>query len=302
MKYLPCVWKLAAALVIVVVLALLAGCAGPSATSSTPVIKPSPTLTITPTSTSSGPAVQITSPAASDKFGIGSITIVVKVANFTLADKLGQANTQGEGHVNYFMDVDPPTAANQPATTAPGTYGSAANNSYTWNNVGSGEHKFSVELVNNDNTPLSPPVTSTISMLVIPEIGPPLAVILSPRDGAVVDGSQVTVTAQVTNFNLVDKIGQPNSPREGHLMYYLDVAAPTLQGPPATTAPGTFAATPNTSYTWQNLTSGNHTFYIALVNNDNTPLNPPVTARISLTIKGGVASSPAASATASPTP
>jgi hypothetical protein len=34
----------------------------------------------------------------------------------------------------YFLDVDAPTAPNQPAVTATGTYAATAATSYTWNN------------------------------------------------------------------------------------------------------------------------------------------------------------------------
>ena len=240
----------------------------------------------TPSTTPAGPpSIQITSPGSGNKFGIGSVTVAVLVSNFNLVDKTGSPNATGEGHLVYYLDVDPPVAAGLPALTTPGTYFSSAQVSYAWTNIGSGQHKFAVQLVNNDNTPLNPPVTASASLLVIPEIGPPLMVILSPRSGAVVSGSSVNVTVQVTNFNLTDKIGQANAVREGHLIYYLDTSAPTLQGPQATTAPGTFAITAETTYTWANLAPGLHSFAAQVVNNDNTPLNPPISASVSVTLQ-----------------
>ncbi len=257
----------------------------PSTPSISTTTTPGATSTTPTTSPAGAPSLQIASPGSGNKFGIGSVTVAVLVNNFNLVDKTGSPNASGEGHLIYYLDVDPPVTAGQPALTTPGTYFASAQVSYAWTNIGSGQHKFAVQLVNNDNTPLNPPVTATASLLVIPEIGPPLMVILSPRTGAVISGTSVTVTAQVTNFKLADKIGQANAVREGHLIFYLDTSAPTLQGPQATTAPGTFAITADTTYTWSNLAPGLHSFATQIVNNDNTPLNPPISASIAVTLQ-----------------
>jgi hypothetical protein len=276
-----------AALGLLILLPLLAACsAQPSTSSTTP---PAPTTSTTAPSTSPSPAgppsIQITSPGSGNKFSIGGVTVAVQVSNFNLTDKIGGAGAAGEGHIIYYLDIDPPTAAGQPALTAPGTYFASSSISYAWTNIGSGQHKFAVQLVNDDNTPLVPPVTAAVSLLVIPEIGPPGMVILSPRNGAEISGNSVTVTVQVTNFNLADKIGQANAVREGHIIYYLDTAAPTLQGPAATTAPGTFALSAATTYTWPNLAAGPHSLAAQIVNNDNTPLNPPISSSVTVTLK-----------------
>ena len=129
-------------------------------------------------------------------------------------------------------------------------------------------------------------MTATLAILVIPEIGPPGLVIVSPRDGAILPAGDIVVTAQAANFNLVDKLGQTNVPREGHLHYFLDVEAPTTLGKPAVTAPGTYAATAATSYTWPKVAQGMHTLSVELINNDHTPLDPPVVAKIMVTVNG----------------
>jgi photosystem II stability/assembly factor-like uncharacterized protein len=209
----------------------------------------------------------------------------VEVSNFTLVDKLGQANVPGEGHINYFMDVNPPITPDKPATTVPGTYAATTETSHVWNNVSGGQHTFSVELVNNDHTPLSPPVVAEVEVTVFPEIGPPKIVITEPKGGASMPAGDITVSVQVANFNLVDKLGEANAPREGHIHYFLDVEAPTAAGKPATPSPGTFAATPETSYTWQNVGPGAHILSVELVNNDHTPLEPPVVASVMVNVK-----------------
>jgi hypothetical protein len=255
-----------------------------AACSNTPTVipaTPSQNVSTAPTQ-KSVPTIAIVTPSSGNKFAIGSVKVTVQVTGFNLANKIGQANSPGEGHIVYYMDVDPPTTAGKTALTDPGTYAASSNTSYTWNDVYSGTQKFSVQLVNNDNTPLSPAATASASLLVIPEIGPPLAVIVSPRTNALIKGSSITISTQVTNFNLADKIGQPNTAREGHLIFYMDVEPPTVQG--QTVNPTGSVATVNTSYQWQNVTAGLHTFAIQVVNNDNTSLSPPVVASIVVTV------------------
>jgi len=210
----------------------------------------------------------------------------VAVSNFNLVDKLGQPNVAGEGHIHYFMDVTAPTTPGQPAVTTPGTYVATTATSYTWKNVGGGPHTFAAELVNNNHTPLVPPVVATVSETIIPEIGIPQAVILQPRSGAIVPAGDVTVSVQVANFNLVDKLGQANASHEGHIHYFLDVSPPTTQGQPAIPPVGSvWAATTDTTHTFQDVTPGFHTIWIELVNNDHTPLDPAVVTSVTITVQ-----------------
>jgi len=230
------------------------------------------------------PGLKLTAPTG-NAFAIGSVTVSVDVSNFKIVDKQGQSAVKGEGYLHYFMDVTAPTAQGAPAVTEAGTYAHVTAASYTWRNVGGGSHTFSVELVNNDHTPLNPPVVVTQTILVIPEIGLPQSVILAPRDGAVQAAGDITITVQAANFNLVVNQGQANAAREGHLLYFMDVDAPTTQGQPAVGPAGSYAATSLDSYTWKDVKAGTHTFSIELVNNDNTPLDTPVVAKISVIVQ-----------------
>ncbi len=76
--------------------------------------------------------------------------------------------------------------------------------------------------------------------------------------------NDISVVVQVSNFNLVDKIGQANVPGEGHLIFYLNVQPPTTPGQPAVTAPGAYVASTATSYMWTGLVEGAYTFSIEL--------------------------------------
>ena len=218
---------------------------------------------------SPGPVLKINSPTSS-AFAIGDFTISVEVSNFNIVDKQGQAAVNGEGHLHYFMDVTAPAAQGKPAVTAAGTWVTTAALSYTWHNVGGG----------------SPPVVASETVfLVIPEIGLPQAVILTPRDGGVLTAGSITITAQVSNFDLVAQGGQANASHQGHINYFIDMAAPVTPGQPATGPDTVFATSALESYTWQAVKAGVHTFFIELVNNDDTPLSPPVVANISVTVQ-----------------
>ena len=185
------------------------------------------TTTTPPTTTTAAPTIKITSPSSGVIPVAGNVTVTVQVTNFNVVDKQGQANVPGEGHIHYYLDVDAPTTPGQPAIPTSGTWAHVASTSYTFTNVTGGPHKISVELINNDHTPLVPPVVDTVNVTVLQEIGPPNLVIATPRDGDMLPAGDVTVTVQVANFNVVDKQGQANVSHEGHIHYYLDVDAPT---------------------------------------------------------------------------
>ena len=96
----------------------------------------------------------------------GNLTIAVNVTNFTLVNMLGAKNVPGEGHLHYYMDVPVPTTPGKPAITAVGTFTPTYNTSWTWPNVAPGKHNFSVQLANNDHTPVIPLVYATVNVTV----------------------------------------------------------------------------------------------------------------------------------------
>lgn len=114
----------------------------------------------------------------------------------------------------------------------------------------------------------------------------PTIMIESPEDGASIPPGNVTITVDVSNFELVDKMGQPSATGEGHIHYYMDVDPPTTPGESAITEPGTYFATSDTSYTWTNVSAGTHTFSVQLVNNDHTVIDPAATDTIEVTVEG----------------
>jgi hypothetical protein len=111
--------------------------------------------------------------------------------------------------------------------------------------------------------------------------------ISNPADGTVVDGPDVLVAVTVRAFSLVDKLGDKAKKGEGHVHYYLDAdPIPTTAGKPAiTTDDKTYHATLATNHTWKDVEPGKHTLGVQLVNNDHTPLEPPVTHQIEITVR-----------------
>jgi hypothetical protein len=111
--------------------------------------------------------------------------------------------------------------------------------------------------------------------------------ITQPTDGGTVSAGAMEVNVEVTNFDLVDKLGEANVPGQGHIHYFLDIPAPTTPGKPAIPASGTWAPTASTMYSFEDVSVGTHTVSAELVNNDHTPLNPPVVSEVTFTATPG---------------
>jgi outer membrane protein assembly factor BamB len=218
------------------------------------------------------PSIKFVNPSDGNAIAAGDITVTAEATNFKLVDQLGKSNAAGQGHIHCFLDTDAPTVQGQPAVTAADTYAATAATTYTWKNVPAGTHTLSLELVNNDHTPLNPPVVQKITVTTdnLPRI-----IITAPQNGKIQKVGPVTIKVSVSNFNLVDKLGTAKVAGERHLHYFMDVVPPTTAGQPAVTSAGTYAATAAASYTWDNVSPGIHTFYVEVVNNDHTPLDNP---------------------------
>jgi hypothetical protein len=114
------------------------------------------------------PGLIIVSPLADQIIRGDSVTVIVRVEDFTLESALGSPNVPGHGHLHYYLDSAVPTTPGQSALTDPGTYAPTAAESYTWTNVSPGVHTFSVQLVNNDHTPVIPLVSDEVRVEVEP--------------------------------------------------------------------------------------------------------------------------------------
>jgi hypothetical protein len=109
--------------------------------------------------------------------------------------------------------------------------------------------------------------------------------IIDPSAESVTTENSIAIKTFVDRFILVDAVGQANTAGEGHLVYYLDVTPPLEPGSSALTAVGTYAVSTETTHIWGNLQPGKHTFWVQLVNNDNTPLEAQAAVRVYVTVK-----------------
>lgn len=325
-------------------------------------------------------AIRIVTPEDGQSVESGDVLVEVVIEGFDLVDRLGAEPAAGQGHIHYYMDVAPPTVPGVPAGPEDGDTTVSTETSYVWSNVEPGQHTFAAQLVNNDNTPLEPPVMDHVTVratapyleeesrdiarefvensptfefdgieeslelveTLYPDIlyawqfvfrfesrhagygdrtGQVLAQVITPHrsiitveEGEVVSavldgkwdmmnqemldsapairiaetgvsGDEIEIRVQVSNFDLVENMGEDPVPGEGHLHYYLDVEAPTAPGEPAVTEKDTFAVTTDKTYTWSGVETGEHTVSVQLVNNDHTPLDPPVIDTAEVTIE-----------------
>ncbi|HEV8573899.1 MAG TPA: DUF4399 domain-containing protein [Dehalococcoidia bacterium] len=111
--------------------------------------------------------------------------------------------------------------------------------------------------------------------------------IVTPEDGASVDAGDIVITVAVGGFEIVDKLGDDAVDGEGHLIFYLDVdEMPTMPGQEALIEDARSShAAASTSYTWKFVRPGTHSFGVQLVNNDHTPLEPPVLDDVEVTVE-----------------
>lgn len=103
------------------------------------------------------PIAVLLAPSDGATLTTGDVQVRIYIQNFSMVPSTGQPNKANEGHAIYYLDVSSPLKAGSPATTAAGTYVVSAETSHTWSNVPPGQHVFTVQLVNNDNTPLLAP-------------------------------------------------------------------------------------------------------------------------------------------------
>jgi hypothetical protein len=126
------------------------------------------------------------------------------------------------------------------------------------------------QVTNSTPPPLQPsPATTSV----------PLVAIVSPANNSVIPAGDITVSVRLANFNGTSKLS-------GFIFYYLDVEPPTGAFIAATTTPGSYVPTTETSCTWKNVTPGTHTFAALLVNQDFTPVMPPTMAKVTIEVVG----------------
>ena len=219
------------------------------------------------------PAIKIT---VDNNPPAGDITVSAEVTGYTLGGD--------QGRIVYYLDASVPTYYEHSAVSKAGTYAVSEDTSHTWSGVTPGEHTFSVQLTNQDAMPLPAPVTDSVTVTVGPPEGNPQLTITNPADGDTLPPGNILIAVQVDSFMIsAQDMGVIIREGEGHLIYYIDEDPPTDPGAPAKT--DTCAVSTELSHLWKNNPQGLHKFAVQLVNNDDTPLDTPVTATITLDVK-----------------
>jgi hypothetical protein len=128
-----------------------------------PVFSPSPIPSVP--NIDGPPIILIITPSAESVIPAGDLTVTSVVSNFNLVPPTGQPNKNGEGHIIYYLDGVPLKVPTQSAFSPTGTYAKSVMTSYSWQAIKVGYHSLSVQLVNNDDTPLVPAITNTIYVI-----------------------------------------------------------------------------------------------------------------------------------------
>ena len=216
-----------------------------------------------PSAAAAGPSLSILTPANDQVIGNGTPVIVsFAVANFVLVQpgRVGQVGSPTEGHVDLYVDgVYSRLLTRVEPVSLP---------------LESGPHTIRLQLVQDNGTPLNPDVVASVRVVATqgPAVGTPTITIVSPKPGPTIS-HDLYVAVEVTNFTLVDAHGQPNAPNEGHVQLFLNGV---LHQEPRAYDLGFIVDMPD----------GNSTITARLVNNDDTPLNPDVSASVTVRILG----------------
>lgn len=218
-------------------------------------------IALSPLAAGAGPSLVITSPAENAVIGNGAPVIVnFSVSNFLVVQpgQVGQVTSPTEGYVNVSVDGVPVRLLTrvEPIVLP----------------LPSGPHSIRLRLLQSNGTPLSPDVSATVDVVATqgPVGGTPAIRIISPVQGETT-GHDIYVYVAVSNFTVVSARGQPNAPNEGHVQLRSGTFVQDL-------GPSNFGFLVDQP-------DGNNTISARLVNNDNTPLSPEVSARVTIFVK-----------------
>jgi plastocyanin len=199
------------------------------------------TITVMPSGGGSSPTVSIVSPSTGATVAGSTVTVTVASTNF---------NIPSQGHYWVYLD---------------NKYQAGNGSTFTFTNVAPGTHTIYAQLYNADGTPVSPAVVSQTITITTGSSGSqsPTVSIISPSNGATVQGPAVTVTVSSTNFN---------TPAHGY--YYVSMSN------------GGFITGNGPTFIFPSVTSGTHTITADLRNPDGSMLSPDVSQTITITVTG----------------
>lgn len=114
------------------------------------------------------PVIDIISPAQGGSVVGPDVTVEVELFDFTLVPPTGTEENPGEGHIIYYLDVEPVFVPGQPAipTDPDAIYAASDQLSHTFEDVAPGNHNVWVLLVLDNHTPVIPPAIDQVSFTV----------------------------------------------------------------------------------------------------------------------------------------
>jgi hypothetical protein len=212
----------------------------------------------------------------------GKLLISIAVQNFTLdPSHIGtKVNTPGSGHYNVYVDGFDPAApakylllagATPTILLSPVTLAKAE--------VSYGLHRLFVVLANNDNTLVKPyAITSTVIQVMPPAsiaFTSPVGTIETPQLMSPMRRFSFTIATRNFTFDAAHNGSSFDKPGTGYYHVYIDSIDPAR--------PSRFLVASGTSPNFQisqdqlgnqGVTSGTHTLFVALANNDHSLVQP----------------------------
>ncbi len=109
------------------------------------------------------PSIRILSPIPDVTLVGGKAFVAVEVRNA----QLGVSTSSAKGyHLHYYLDAIVPTEGRRSANPSVGKYVSTTKTAHEWTVSGVGLHVLTVQLVTDDDRPLTPPVVAAVTVKV----------------------------------------------------------------------------------------------------------------------------------------
>ncbi|MHB8577976.1 MAG: DUF4399 domain-containing protein [Dehalococcoidia bacterium] len=125
--------------------------------------------------------------------------------------------------------------------------------------------------------------------------------IQAPANGATVSNP---VAMKITSSGITIKAATAQDPTAAHYHYFIDhdPALVVKQGQQIPTGQPDIVHSADPNQVLPNLAAGPHTVWVVMAHTDHTPLTPDVTAKVSFSVAGGAAATPAPGAARAATP
>lgn len=205
------------------------------------------------------PSFKVLAPSQGDILYTDQVKVSIASFHHELVDfRQHMQPEKGQGHIHLWLDTDPsnPKLAYKMINGEPAVF----------ENIPTGRHTLTVQLVGNDHKPIEPAVKQVITFTTAKT---PSLTVKGPKEGETIYGDNVTVSSELSGFKLSDfRTKSGVAAEEGHLHLWLDtdVTNPKLAFKQITQEPVTF----------ENIKPGDHTLTVQLVGADHKPISPSV--------------------------